>query len=169
MTATALADLPALKLPFIDALDAPLTRGALSRALGELCAATGAQNFCLADLSRSHAEAAPKILACNWSFDAIEIIGTACIETLYHSPFAAALAELPRAFETGKPTRSPRVIDEPSALRLIEFGHAEIFALKLRAGVRRGICLFSTPLTGRINSAHLHQAHLVCNYLIRSE
>lgn len=150
----------------LDDVASPLTRALLSRQLLELCRSTGADAFCLADLSRSHAEQAPGILASNWSFDAIEIIGTSCIETLYQSAFATSLSQPLRVFETGKTTRSPRVIDEPSALHLLEFGHAEIFALKLRAGVRRGICLFSAQAVGRIDRTKLPRAHLFANYLM---
>lgn len=154
--------------PFVNTLTGPVSRGGLSRALSELCAAMGAEQFCLADLSRSHAEEPPRILSSNWSLDAIEIIGTACIETLHQSPFAVSASQEPRLFATDSATRSPRVIDELSAQRLMEFGHAEIFALKLRAGVRRGVCLFSAETAGQIDRAMLRQAHLLCNYLMSS-
>ncbi|MDP3898627.1 MAG: helix-turn-helix domain-containing protein [Mesorhizobium sp.] len=165
-TAGSLTGFPVLGAPLAGYQGGALSRGALSQAFEELCVTTGAEKFCLADLSRSHAEEAPKVLASNWSFDAIEIIGTASIETLFQSPFATALAQQPRAFQTGNPGRSPRVVDETSALRLLEFGHAEIFALKLRAGVRRGICLFSASTTDRIRPSKLSPAHLMSNYLM---
>lgn len=150
----------------VDALNEPVTRGLLSRALRQLANTVGADQFCLADLSRSHAEEPPRVLASNWTFDAIEIIGTSCIETLHQSPFATTIAGLPRPFVVGQVGRLPRVVDEPSALRLIEFGHAELYALRLRAGGSRGVCLFSSAIAGRIDRQAVAEAHLVCNYLM---
>lgn len=152
--------------PSLDHLSGPLTRGSLSRSLRELCAAVGAEQFCLADMSRSHAEEPPRVLSSNWSYDAVEIIGTASIELLHQSPFAALPGETPLAFETARTERTPRVVDETVALRLIEFGHAEIFLLRLRAGLRRGICLFSASVQGRIRREALPKAHLLANYLM---
>jgi DNA-binding CsgD family transcriptional regulator len=157
---------PWLDTPYINGLTGPISRSALSRALRELSLAVGAENFCLADLSRSHAEEPPQVLASSWSFDAIEIIGTSAIELLHQSPFATGLPQEPRAFATGSAARSPRVLDEPTALRVMEFGHAEMFVLKLRAGGRRGVCIFSTPVGGRMDRALVRRAHLVCNYLL---
>lgn len=152
--------------PFLERLSGAIGRGSLSRALRELCLAVGAEQFCLADLSRSHAEEPPQVLCSNWTFDAIEIIGTATIEMLHQSQFATSLAQTPRPFETGWTSRTPRVINETAALRLMEFGHGEIFLLKLRAGVRRGVCLFSTAVPGRIDRDLLAHTHLICNYLM---
>lgn len=132
----------------------------------DLCASIGAEQFCLADMSRSHAEEPPRVLCSNWSYDAVEIIGTASIELLYQSPFAASPGETPVAFETAFPERTPRVVDETVALRLIEFGHAEAFLLRLRAGLRRGVCLFSAPVQGMIRREALPKAHLLANYLM---
>ena len=144
----------------------PLTRSALSRSMRDLCAGVGAEQFCLADLSRSHAEEPPKVLSANWSFDAIEIIGTAAIELLYQSPFAIPLGGVPLAFETADPDRTPRVVDETAALRLLEFGHAEIYLLKLRSGLRRSVCMFSASVAGRIRRNMLAKAHVAANYLM---
>jgi DNA-binding CsgD family transcriptional regulator len=152
--------------PFLDRLGGSIGRGSLARTLRELCAAVSAEQFCLADLSRSHAEEPPQVLSSNWTFDAIDIIGTASIEMLHQSPFATSLAQPLRPFETGWTSRTPRVINETVALRLLEFGHGEIFLLKLRAGVRRGVCLFSTAVPGRIDRDLLARAHVICNYLM---
>lgn len=150
----------------LDRLSGPLTRSALSRAMRDICTAVKADQFCLADLSRSHSEAPPQVLSSNWSFDAIEIVGTASIELLHDSSFAASLGETPRAFETGRSGRTPRVVDETVALRLLEFGHGEIFLLRLRAGLRRGVCVLSAPVPGRIDRDEVRQAHLAVNYLL---
>lgn len=152
--------------PCLDQLNGPLTRSALSRAMRELCASVGAEQFCFADLSRSHAEEPPKVLSSNWTFDAIEIIGTSSIELLHQSPFAVPLGESPLAFETASPGRTPRVVDETIALRLLEFGHAEIFLLKLRSGLRRSVCMFSASVVGRIRRELLPRAHVATNYLM---
>ena len=159
-------DAPAIATPYLDRLTGPLTRGALSKALAELADAADAEQFCLADLSRSHAEEPPTVLASNWSFDAIDIIGTASIEALHQSPFAFGVAEAPRAFHPGRPDRTPRVVDDVAALRLLDFGHEEIFALKLRAGARRGVALFSAGAPGRIDRAALVATHLPCAWLV---
>ena len=143
-----------------------LTRGGLARAMRELAKSVDAQHYCLADLSRSHAEQPPRLLSSNWSLDAIEIVGPATIEQLWQSPFASAMGEAPIAFETGSTTRNPRVVDETVALRLLEYGHGEIFLLRLRSGLRRGACVLSAPTPGRIRRDGLRKAHLAANYLL---
>jgi DNA-binding CsgD family transcriptional regulator len=151
---------------WIDRLNGPLTRSSLARAMRDLCAAVNAEQFCLADLSRSHAEEPPQVLSSNWSLDAIEIIGTSSIELLSQSPFAVSVCETPRPFETARIERRPRVVDETVALRLLEYGHVEVFLLRLRAGLRRGVCVFSASVPGRIDRSQLRHVHLAANYLV---
>ncbi len=142
-----------------------LSRSGLSRAMRELAQSVEAHQFCLADMTHSHSEHPPRLLASNWTFDAIEIIGAGTIEQIYQSEFGAPLGEVPAAFETGSTRRLPRVVDETTALRLLEYGHGEIFVLRLRAGLKRGACVFSAPVTGRIRRDTLRRAHLSANYL----
>lgn len=143
-----------------------LTRSSLSRAMRELAQSVDAPQYCLADMTHSHSEHPPRLLSSNWTFDAIDIIGPGTIEQIYQSQFGAPLGETPSAFETGSPRRQPRVVDETTALRLLEYGHGEIFVLRLRAGLKRGACVFSAPVPGRIRRDALPGAHLRANYLL---
>jgi len=143
-----------------------LTRSGLSRAMRELAQSVDAPQFCLADMTRSHSEHPPRLLSSNWTFDAIEIIGAGTIEQIYQSPFGAPLGETPTAFETGSSRRLPRVVDETAALRLLEYGHGELYVLRLRSGLKRGACVFSAPVPGRIRREALRGAHLSANYLL---
>lgn len=152
--------------PFLDTIRTQVTREILSRALREICLSIGADQFCMADVSRSHAEEPPQILSANWTFDAIDLIGTSSIEQLYQSPHAAALGQLPALFTPAMIDRATRVIDARIISRLIEFGHCNVFLLKLRAGPRRGICIFSSAAPRQINMALLTRAHLASNYLM---
>lgn len=145
---------------------APLSRSGLARAMRDLAEFAGAQHYCLADLTRSHAEQPPRLLSSNWSLDAIEIVGASAIEQIYQSSFAVALGDKPVAFETGSPNRCPRVVDETVALRMLEYGHGEVFLLRLRCGLRRGACVLSAPVTGRIRRETLRSAHLRANHLM---
>lgn len=151
--------------PYVDGLSGPLTRDVLARALREVCKAVGATQFCLADLSRSHAEEPPRVLSSNWSFDAIDMIGTATIELLHQSSYATPLGQTPRAFAPAWTGPGMRVIDERTASLFQEFGHSELFLLKLRAGARRGVCLLSGP-AGSMGRYQLQRAHITLNYLL---
>jgi DNA-binding CsgD family transcriptional regulator len=152
--------------PFLDTIHGAVTREVLSRAMREICLSIGADQFCLADLSRSHAEEPPQILSSNWSFDAIDLIGTSTIELLHQSLHATPLGEEPRLFVPTMAASDRRVIDIRITARLIEFGHCNIFLMKLKAGARRGICILSSASPRQINTALLDHAHLACNYLM---
>ena len=152
--------------PFLDTIHSAVTREVLSRALREICLSIGADQFCLADLSRSHAEEPPQILSSNWPFDAIDLIGTSTIELLHQSPYATPLGEQPRLFVPAMPGSASRVVDIRTTARLIEFGHCNIFLLKLKAGPRRGVCILSSAAPGQINTGLLDRVHLACNYLM---
>lgn len=151
--------------PYVDGLSGPLTREVLARALREVCGAAGAAQFCLADLSRSHAEEPPRVLSSNWSFDAIDMIGTASIELLHQSSYATPLGQAPRAFAPRWTGPGLRIVDQRTAALFEEFGHEELFLLKLRAGARRGVCLLSGS-AGTMGRDQLQRAHMTLNYLL---
>lgn len=150
--------------PYVDGLSGALTRETLGRAMREIGAAVGAEQFCLADLSRSHAEQPPQVLSSNWSFDAIEIIGTATIETLIQARQAVLPGQPHTPYHPTTRADGPRPVDVRTAAHLIEFGHHEIYLLKLRAGPRRGVCILSGP-RGKIMCERLSQAHMIVTYL----
>jgi len=152
--------------PFLDTIHSAVTREVLSRALREICLSVGADQFCLADLSRSHAELPPQILSSNWPFDAIDLIGTPTIELMHQSQYATPLGEQPRLFVPAMPGSGSRVVDVRVTARLIEFGHCNMFLLKLKAGPRHGVCVLSSAAPGQIDTALLDRVHLACNYLM---
>ena len=152
--------------PFLDTIHSSVTREILSRALREICMSIGADQFCLADLSRSHAEEPPQILSSNWPFDAIDLIGAPTIELMHQSHYATPLGEQPRLFVPAMPGSDSRVVDIRIAARLIEFGHCNMFLLNLKADPRRGVCVLSSASPGQIDTSLLDRAHLACNYLM---
>lgn len=152
--------------PFLDNIHSEVTREVLARAMREICLSIGADQFCLADLSRSHAEEPPHVLSSNWSFDAIDLIGTATIELLHQSRHATPIGQEPRLFIPTRPDETGQIIGAKTAALLIEFGHCNLFLLKLRAGPRRGVCILSTAAPGQIDTSLLSRAHLAANYLM---
>jgi DNA-binding CsgD family transcriptional regulator len=146
-------------------MSSPVTRVELAAALSEIARWVAAGGYLLADISRSHTEEPPQIVAANWSFDAVEIVGRAILPDLSRAAFATTLPEQPRRLDRGRLERELRGSRGADARQLAHFGHAEIFVLRLRSGIQHGLCLFSSAEEGRIDASRVRRAQLLATYL----
>lgn len=139
------------------AIPAVTTRSDLSDCLGRICAEAGAERFLLLGTLLDHGGERPHIIASNWIYDTVHILG---LEPL------ARLSADPRTCAMGEPA-SPVGDGENEALRLLaRHGHAEIYCVGLHATAQRCKALFSSGRVGAIDSQMLPQAQLACCYLL---
>ncbi|PSM18845.1 helix-turn-helix transcriptional regulator [Nitratireductor sp. StC3] len=139
------------------AIPAVTTRSDLSDCLGRICAEAGAERFLLLGTLIDHGGERPYIIASNWVYDTVHILG---LERL------ARLSAGPRTCAIGEPAK-PIATDGDDALHLLaRHGHAEIYCVGLNATAQRCKALFSSGRVGAIDDQMLPQAQLACCYLL---
>ncbi|WP_315925500.1 helix-turn-helix transcriptional regulator [Mesorhizobium sp. SP-1A] len=141
------------------------SRGDLTAFLMQLADGIGADNYMLVSVTHSGARSDARILASNWIFDAIELVGTRLLATLAQSPFTAAPGHRPMAIVASE---APALagIDGEEAKLLDVLGHTEIYSLRLDVGRQRLFMLFSATQKGKIDHSALTRAQLKTCYVL---
>lgn len=125
-----------------------------TRTIEQIAHSLGAAHYLIADL----AEGEPfTIVASNWSFDSIQVVG---IEVL---------TKLLRQAEMPKPAAAAQfgtTLDGRELRALLHYGHAELVRVTLHAGTERFGAIFSARAVGCINTGLLPRARLLCSYLV---
>lgn len=143
---------------------APLAgRRGLSSFMGEVCRRTGADAFVVLDAVPGDAGGETRVLASNWVYDAIQWVGVETLRHIAESPVAAFVGAPPRGWH---PLALAILLGREEIAGLIEFGHEEIVALKLRAGAQRYFVLLSSATSGALDDEALAAEHMTCCYAI---
>jgi DNA-binding CsgD family transcriptional regulator len=132
----------------------------------QICLGISAEHYMVLDTARGRDGAQLRILASNWVYDAIEMVGTDHLAELARSRAATPLGGVPTplAFARNR-NKISRICGDPES-ELVRFGHNEIYALQLRAGARRGCAFFSASSPGRIRQGLVSAAQFRSAYLL---
>jgi DNA-binding CsgD family transcriptional regulator len=141
-------------------------RSDFSIALMQICLGISADHYMILDMASGTDGAQVRILASNWVYDAIEMVGLDHLAGLARSGTATPLGGEPEPLVIAQNrNRNSRICGDPES-ELARFGHNEIYALQLRAGARLGSALFSAPSSGRIRRSMVSAAQFRCAYLL---
>lgn len=139
------------------------SRGDLTAFLMQLAGSIGADSYMLLAIVHDQTRLSARIVASNWIFDAIELIGQRLIATLAQGPLNAAPGTRPQPLLA---TRAPGSVSGEEAKLLDVLGHAELYSLRLNVGRQRLFLLLSSAETGRIEQAALASAQMRCCYAL---
>jgi len=132
----------------------------------QICLGISAEHYMILDMTGGRDGAQLRILASNWVYDAIEMVGMDHLAGLARSRAATPLGGVPAPLVVlGKTGRNSRICGDPES-ELARFGHGEIYALQLRAGARRGCAFFSASSPGRIRQGLVSAAQFRSTYLL---
>lgn len=161
-------------LKTMTAFAAPLTSDAVgirlsSRAdltgfLTQLADEIGADSYMLVAIVHEQERNDARIVASNWLYDAIELIGKRLIASLAHGPLTAAPGTRAQPLVTAHADTASGLLSGEEARLLDVLGHAELYSLRLDVGRQRLFVLFSAAETDRIDPAALNRAQLKCCY-----
>jgi DNA-binding CsgD family transcriptional regulator len=142
------------------------SRGDLTSFLMELTAEVGADSYMLVAIGHGEVKNDARIVASNWIFDAIELIGRRLIASLAQGPLTAVPGSRPSALVTGEAPCARDFLSGEEATLLDVLGHAEIYSLALNVGQQRFFILMSASQAGQIEQSSLMKAQLKCCYAL---
>lgn len=143
-----------------------MSRADLTRIFTQLCEEIGAESYMLVAVARGHDRPELSIVASNWVYDAIRLIGDDFIVDLVESHLTAPPGARAEALQCGRAPQMPHLLTGEQAKLLDVLGHAEIFSLRLHVGKRRYFVLFSAPGIGEIDRAALARVQLSASYAL---
>lgn len=142
------------------------SRGDLTGFFMQLCADTGADSYMLAALASGQDRPELSIIASNWVYDAIRLVGDEFIVNMLGSPLSAPPGTRAGALDVSRAPAAPDLVSGEQARLLTVLGHAEIFSLKLHVGKRRYFVLFSAQEAGSIDPERLPRAQMLACYAL---
>ncbi|BCH23171.1 helix-turn-helix transcriptional regulator [Mesorhizobium sp. L-8-10] len=144
------------------AISAIVSPGDAARVMRSMTALVGAEHYLLLDIPPTHAPEHMRVIASNWPHDTVEIIGLETVARLAGATGAAQLGATSSQF-VRLAGASQRVLFGPERARLLdEFGHRELVAARIHAGLGRGLLVFSSPAEDRIGLDQLPRIQLLC-------
>ena len=144
------------------AIPAVTTRSDLSECLCRICAEAGAERFLLLGTLLDHGGERPYIIASNWIYDTVHILGLEPLARLSAGQRTCAIGEPAKPITgDGDGANAAEALQQ-----LARHGHAEIYSVGLHATAQRCRALFSSGRAGAIDSQMLPQVQLACCYLL---
>jgi DNA-binding CsgD family transcriptional regulator len=142
------------------------SRGDLTGFFMQLTAEIGADSYLLAALVSGQDRPGLSIIASNWVYDAIRLVGNELIVRLLISRLSAAPGTRAGALDLSGAPELPDLVTGEQARLLDVLGHAELVGLKLNAGKQRYFVLFSAARTGAIDAEELPRAQMLACYAL---
>lgn len=142
-----------------------LSRRDLTAFMMQVADAAGADSYMLLSVVHEAERATARVIASNWTYDAIELAGRRLIANLAEKP-AAAPGARPHAIVPGEAPRLAGIADGEETRLLDALGHGEIFSLRLNVGRLRCFLILSAAEPGLIDQASLTAAQLSCCYAL---
>jgi DNA-binding CsgD family transcriptional regulator len=107
-----------------------------------------------------------RIIASNWIFDAIELIGQRLIAALAQGPLNTPPGIRSQPLLAAQAPATGGLVSGEEARMLDVLGHAELYSLRLNVGRQRLFLLFSAAEAGSIEPAALASAQMRCCYAL---
>lgn len=142
------------------------SQGDLTGFFMQLCAEIGADCYMLVSLTNGQDKPELNILASNWIYDAIRLIGRDFMANLAESRLSAPPGRRASALVCAQAPEMLDLVTGEQARLLDVLGHAEIFTLKLHVGKRRFHVLFSSEEAGSIDVEALPRAQMLSCYAL---
>ncbi|MCG7504655.1 helix-turn-helix transcriptional regulator [Mesorhizobium retamae] len=142
------------------------TRADLTGFLTQLSDEIGADSYMLVAIIHGDERNDARIVASNWLYDAIELVGKPLLATLANGPLTTPPGSRPRALIAAYAETAAGLLNGEQARLLDVLGHAELYSLRLDVGRQRLFVLFSAATAGSIEPAALNQAQLKCCYAL---
>lgn len=153
--------------PQREILQAPISsRSDLTLALVQLCLDTAADHYMILDLSDNATGKPARILASNWVYDTIDIVGLDLIVHLFGSSLVTFAGQTPKPVAPQFYGQLSGALSEEEALRLAHLGDDELYCLRLNAGRQRYFALLSAKLKGKMHADAVMAAQLNCCYML---
>lgn len=153
--------------PVGEILQAPISsRSGLTLALVQLCLDTAADHYMILDLSDNATGKPARVLASNWVYDTIEIIGIDLIIRLFGSPHVTVAGQAPKPITPQSYGQLSGTLSEEEALWFAHLGDDELYCLRLNAGRQRYFALLSAKLPGKMDADAVMAAQLSCCYML---
>lgn len=130
----------------------------------QICLGISAEHYMVLDTGRGPDGSGVRILASNWIYDAIEMVGLDHLATLVRKATPLGAASQPLLL-TENPSPNSRICGDPES-ELARFGHNEAYALWLGTGARRACAFFSASSPGRIRRNLVPAAQFRSAYLL---
>lgn len=141
-------------------------RSDFSIAIMQICLGISAEHYMVLDTACGPDGAEVHILASNWMYDAIEMVGLAHLAGLARSRIATPLGGDPEPLVVSQNKNgNSRICGNPES-ELARFGHQEIYVLQVGAGARSASAFLSASGAGRIRRDLVSAAQFRCAYLL---
>lgn len=132
-----------------------VTRNDLVSFLWQIRYLVCADYYMLLDLTSRKSEQA-RIVACNWIYDAIDIVG---LETI---------TRLASNVRNSGQSRQTSLLSAPELASLRDQGHVDVQGISLRVGRRRFVLLLSASQDEKLVAPFFKQVELLCSYALSS-
>lgn len=129
----------------------------------QVCARTGADAYMLLDAAPGESSHDLRVLTSNWTYDAIQSAGVETIRHIGESSVSVYVGTEPRGWH---PLALAILLGREQIATLVEFGHEEIVALRLRTAGRRFHLLLSSASSGALDCAAIAAEHMRCCYAL---
>jgi DNA-binding CsgD family transcriptional regulator len=140
------------------------SRGDLTGFFMQLTAEVGADSYMLAALVSGQDQPGLSIVASNWVYDAIRLVGNELIVGLLLSRLSSPPGTRAGALDLSRAPELPDLVSGEQARLLDVLGHAELFSLKLNAGKQRYFVLLSAVRAGAIDQEGLSRVQMLACY-----
>ncbi len=132
----------------------------------QLCSEIGADSYMLVAVVNGQDRPELRIIASNWVYDAIRLIGNEFVIAFVASRFTAAPGMRSSPLQCSRAPEATRLLDGEQARLLDVLGHAEIAGLRLDVGKRRYYVLFSATVADSIRTGKLPAAQIRACYAL---
>jgi DNA-binding CsgD family transcriptional regulator len=146
------------------AAHAPIvSHGGLAELFRAGCAEAGAASYLVADMVPAADRLSPRIVASNFTYDAIQAIGLDALLLLAESAVGTGLGEAPRGWH---PTALAVLLECPRLSALAALGREEVFVLRLRTAGRRCIAICAGRHGGAVDAGALARLQMRACYAL---
>lgn len=142
------------------------SRADLTGFFTQLCAEIGADSYMLVATVSGQDRRELRIIASNWIYDAIRLVGHEFIIDFVESELTTAPGLHAAALQCGRAPEMPELLSGEQARLLDVLGHGELYSLRLHAGKRRYFVLVSSAQVGDIDARQLPRAQMRACYAL---
>lgn len=140
-------------------------RATLTLFLGEIAETANADFYMLMTAARRDGQPVGKVIASNWVFDAIELVGAPTLGSLARNDGTMFPGMRPRAIVTNISPAPDAALDAQAVALLHSLGHQELYCLHINVG-RFHLHLLLSGKSGEIEAARLGENQMRCNYAL---
>jgi DNA-binding CsgD family transcriptional regulator len=142
------------------------SRADLTAYLAGFGARIRAEHYMLLAVVHDRDRSDARIIASNWVYDAIQLIGYRHLAAMALGDLTALPGRPCRALRTQDAPLAEAAVDDSTARLLQVLGHAELYGLTLYVGRQRYYLILSSSETGTIDAAGLAAAQLRVCYVL---